>query len=281
MTETETEAEAEEWTEMGLEEDVSGDLQTTVEAVTSDKNANYLFVIKTEKTMKRAKLIKPQKISAKLINAIKEDPDDPIPRRQAREKSIKVLIDYYMSIDTEPKWTRQQWRNFIDTGDVDLSRPYPEYRLIGIEPSVELNLPPAPVPAADLQAGQPIQGDQENQAENQDGSEDEEEVRQLTPKPAVQRAKKTAQPAAGFFGALVGGFANVFGEDSSSDDSPPASPVAGPSVPTPKNVPYQKAGLSNLAAATRASFRNTGRQLDPDIVRRYPEDRKKTPSKKK
>ena len=79
MTETETEAEAEEWTEMGLEEDVSGDLQTTVEAVTSDKNANYLFVIKTEKTMKRAKLIKPQKISAKLINAIKEDPDDPIP----------------------------------------------------------------------------------------------------------------------------------------------------------------------------------------------------------
>ena len=53
MTETETEAEAEEWTEMGLEEDVSGDLQTTVEAVTSDKNADYLFVIKTEKTMKR------------------------------------------------------------------------------------------------------------------------------------------------------------------------------------------------------------------------------------
>ena len=48
-----------------------------------------------------------------------------------------------------------------------------------------------------------------------------------------------------------------------------------------KNVPYKKAGLSNLAAATRASFRNTGRQLDPDIVHRYPEDRKNTPSKKK
>jgi hypothetical protein len=74
---------------MGLEEDVSGDLQTTVEAVTSDKNANYLFVIKTGKTMKQPKLIKPQKISAKLINAIKEDPDDPIPRRQARENQLK------------------------------------------------------------------------------------------------------------------------------------------------------------------------------------------------
>ena len=110
---------------MGLEEDVSGDLQTTVEAVTSDKNANYLFVIKTEKTMKRSKLIKPQTMSAKLISTIKEDPDDPTSRRQAREKSIKVLIDYYVSVDTEPKWTRQQWRNFIDTGDVDLSRPYP------------------------------------------------------------------------------------------------------------------------------------------------------------
>ena len=109
-----TETEAEEWTEMGLEEDVSGDLQTTVEAVTSDKNANYLFVIKTEKTMKRPKLIKPQTMSAKLFSAIKTDPDDPISRRQAREKSIKVLIDYYVSIDTEPKWTRQQWRNFID-----------------------------------------------------------------------------------------------------------------------------------------------------------------------
>ena len=54
---TETETEAEELTEMSLEEDISGDLQTTVEAVTSDKNANYLFVIKTEKTMKRPKLI--------------------------------------------------------------------------------------------------------------------------------------------------------------------------------------------------------------------------------
>ena len=82
---TRTETEAEEWTDMDLEEDVSGDLQMQVEAVTSDKNANYLFVIKTEKTMN---LIKPQKISKKLINTIKEDPDDPTPRRQAREKSI-------------------------------------------------------------------------------------------------------------------------------------------------------------------------------------------------
>ena len=78
-TETGTETEAEEWTDMGLKEDVSDDLQMTVEAVTSDKNANYLFVIKTGKTMKRTNLIKPQKILAKLINAIKEDPDDPIP----------------------------------------------------------------------------------------------------------------------------------------------------------------------------------------------------------
>ena len=87
-----------------------------------------------------------------------------------------------------------------------------------------------------------------------------------------------------FFRAIsgqVGGFANVFGEDSSGDDSPPASPVAGPSAPGNKNVPYQKAGLSNLAAATRASFRNTGQQLDPDIVHRYPEVRKKTHSQKK
>ena len=57
-----------------------------------------------------------------------------------------------MSIDTEPKWTRQQWRNFIDTGDIDLSRPYSEYRLIGIEPSVQVNLQPnvpAPIVVAD------------------------------------------------------------------------------------------------------------------------------------
>ena len=187
-----------------------------------------------------------------------------------------------MSVDTEPKWTRQQWRNFIDTGDVDLSRPYPEYRLIGIEPSVEINLPqvnPAPVPAVNNQG--PIV--QANQQDHQDGPENQEEVRQPAPKPAVPRAKKAAPPASGFFGALVGGFANVFAEDSSGDDSPPASPpapVSGPSVPATKNAPYQKAGLTNLAAATRPSFRNTGRQLDPDIVHRYPDDRKKTPSKK-
>ena len=59
---TEKETEAEELTDMDLEEDVAGDLQTTVEAVTSDKNSNYLFVIKTGKTMKRTNLIKPQKI---------------------------------------------------------------------------------------------------------------------------------------------------------------------------------------------------------------------------
>ena len=139
---SETETGAEEWTDMGLEEDVSGDLQMQVEAITSDKNTNYLFAIKTGKTMKRPNLIKPQKISAKLINAIKEDPDDPILQCQAKEKSIKVLIDYYISIDTEPKWMRQQWRNFIDTRDVDLSRPYPEYCLIGIKPSDQANLQP-------------------------------------------------------------------------------------------------------------------------------------------
>ena len=65
---------------MGLEEDVSGDyLQTRVEAITLDINANYLFVIKTGKTMKQPNLIKPQKISANLISAIKEDPDYQIP----------------------------------------------------------------------------------------------------------------------------------------------------------------------------------------------------------
>ena len=55
-----------------------------------------------------------------------------------------------MSIDTKPKWTRQQWRNFIDTRDIDLSRPYSEYCLIGIEPSVQVNLQPN-VPASLLQ----------------------------------------------------------------------------------------------------------------------------------
>ena len=70
-------------------------------------------------------------------------------------------------------------------------------------------------------------------------------------------------------------------EGSSGDDSPPASPVAGPSAPGTKNIPYQKAGLTNLAAATRASFRNTGQQLDPNIVHQYPEVGKKTPSQKK
>ena len=155
--------------------------------------------------------------------------------------------------------------------------------MIGIEPSVEINLPqinPAPAPAVNPQ-GPIAQEDQGDQPDTQDGPEDQEEVRQPTPKPVVPRAKKAAQPAAGFFGALVGGFANVFGEDSSGDDSPPASPVAGPSIPAAKDAPYQKAGLTNFAAATRASFRNTGRQLDPDIVRQYLDDRKKTPSKKK
>ena len=85
---TETEAETEEWTDLGREEDISGDLQMQVEAITSDKNANYLFVIKTGKMIKRINLIKPQKISAKVISTIKEDPDDPIPQCQAREKSI-------------------------------------------------------------------------------------------------------------------------------------------------------------------------------------------------
>ena len=204
---TETETEAEEWTDMGLEEGVSGDLQMQVEAVTSDKNANYQFVIKTGKTMKPQNLIKPQKISAKLINAIKEDPDDPIPRPQAREKSIKVLIDYVMSINTKPKWTRQQWRNFIDTGDVDLSRPNPEYRLIGIEPSVEINLPQvnqAPAPTAIAQVPV-VPGDQENQDDQDHDPEVKEEVHQPPPKPGAARAKKT-QPAPGLFGSLVGGF---------------------------------------------------------------------------
>ena len=136
---------------------------------------------------------------------------------------------------------------------------------------------PAPVVIADQD---PVDQDQVDQEDNQDEPEIKEEVQQPTPKPAVPKSKK-AVAASGFFGALVGGFANVFGEDSSGDDSPPASPVAGPSVPATKDAPYQKAGLTNLAAATRASFRNTRRQLDPDIVRRYPDDRKKTPSKKK
>ena len=233
--------------------------------------------------MKRANVIKPQKISAKLISTIKEDPDDPILRRQAREKSIKVLIDYYMSIDIEPKWTRQQWRNFVDTGDVDLSRPYPEYRLIDLQPSVEVNLPPVPqanpAPAVPVQG--PIdQGDQVDQDGQDHGLEVEGEVHQPPPKPAAARAKKTPL-ATGFFGSLVGGFANVFGDDSSSDDSPPASPVAGLLVPAPKKIPYQKAGLGNLAAATRASVRNAGQKLDPDIVHQYPADLKKTPHKKK
>ena len=172
--------------------------------------------------MKRTNLIKPQKISAKLINAIKKDPDNPIPRFQPREKSIKVLIDYYMSIDTELKWTRQQWRNFIDIGDVDLSRPYPEYCLIGIKPSVAINLRqvnPAPAPAANIQVPM-VQGDQEEQENDQDGPEIQEEVQQPVPKPVPK--PKEAAPAPGLFGALVGGFANVFGEDSSVDYSPPA-----------------------------------------------------------
>ena len=151
--------------------------------------------------------------------------------------------------------------------------------MIGIEPSIQVNLPPnvpAPVVVADQD---PVDQDQVAQEDDQDGPEIIEEVQQPAPKPAVPKSKKAA-PAPGFFGALVGGFANVFGEDSSGDDSPPASPVAGPSVPATINAPYQKARITNWAAVTRASFRNTGQQLDPDIVRRYPDDRKKTPSKK-
>ena len=188
-----------------------------------------------------------------------------------------------MSINTEPKWTRQQWRNFIDTGDIDLRRPYSEYHLIWIEPSVQVNLQPnvqAPAVVADQDPANQDPEDQVDQEDNQDGTEIKKEVQQPTPKSAVPKPKKVA-PALGFFGALVGGFANVFGEDSSGDDSPPDLPVAGPSAPGTKNVPYQKAGLTNLAAATRASFRNTGQQLDRDIVHRYPEVRKKTPSQKK
>ena len=158
-----------------------------------------------------------------------------------------------MSIDTKPKWTRQQWRNFIDTRDIDLSRPYSEYCLIGIEPSVQVNLQPnvpAPVVADQLPADQEDPEDQVDQEDNQDGAEIKEEVQQPPPKPTVAKPKKAA-PAPGFFGALVGGCANVFGEESSGDDSPPALPVAGLSVPGTKKVPYQKAGFTNLATATR------------------------------
>ena len=42
---TVTETDTEEWTDIDLEEDVSGDLQTQVEAVTLNKNDNYMFVI--------------------------------------------------------------------------------------------------------------------------------------------------------------------------------------------------------------------------------------------
>ena len=185
-----------------------------------------------------------------------------------------------MSIDTEPKWTRQQWRNFIDTGDVKLSRPYSEYHLMGIEPSVQVNLSPN-IPAPGLADQVPAdQDDQVDQEDNQDGLEIEEEAQQPPPKDIAAKAKK-AGPVPGLFGSLVGGFANVFGEDSSSDDSPPALPVASPSVPATMKVPYQKAGLTNLAAATRALFRNARQQLDPNIVHQYPTDQKKTPSKKK
>ena len=116
-----------------------------------------------------------------------------------------------MSIDTEPKWTRHQWRNFIDTGDIDLSRPYSEYRLIGIELSAQVNLQPnvpAPVVVADQDPANQDPEDQGDQEDNQDGPEIEEEVQQPPPKPAVPKPKKAA-PAPGFFGALVGGFANV------------------------------------------------------------------------
>ena len=102
----------------------------------------------------------------------------------------------------------------------------------------------------------------------------------LLPRRIAERAKKNPPAKPGFFGSLVGNFANVF-ENDSSDDLPPASPVAGPSVLTPKEVPYQKAGLTNLAAATRASFRNAGQKLDSNIVHQYPTDQKKTPHKKK
>ena len=100
-----------------------------------------------------------------------------------------------MSIDIEPKWTRQQWRNFIDTRDVDLSRPYPEYRLIGIKSSVAINLPqvnPAPAPAANIQV--PIvQGYQED---NQDGPEIQKKFNNLLQSPLCQsqRRLRSLQP---------------------------------------------------------------------------------------
>ena len=51
-----------------------------------------------------------------------------------------------------------------------------------------------------------------------------------------------------------------------------------------RGVPYQKAnlsaGMSNLAAATQASFRPARQKLDPMILHKYSADRK-TPSTKK
>ena len=160
--------------------------------------------------MKHVNLIKPQKILAKLIHAIKEDPDDQILRRQAREKSIQVLFDYYTSINIKPKWSRQQWRNFIDTWDVDLSRPYQDYHLIGIKPSLQVNLPQTPqgdqAPAAAVQGP----ADQDDHDEEQD-SGSEEQVHQSPPKPIAGGSKKDSPANTGFFGALVRNFANVFG----------------------------------------------------------------------
>ena len=89
-----------------------------------------------------------------------------------------------MSINTKPKWTRQQWRNFIDTRD-----PYTEYRLIGIEPSVQVNLPPAhqvnPAPAVavprPIKQGDPEAHEQDHHEEQDHGLEIEEEVYQPSP----------------------------------------------------------------------------------------------------
>ena len=45
---------------------------------------------------------------------------------------MKVEIDYYMRIDVEPKWSRQQWWDFIESGNIVVNRPYPEYCLVNI-----------------------------------------------------------------------------------------------------------------------------------------------------
>ena len=125
--------------------------------------------------------------------------------------------------------------------------------MIGIEPSPQVHLPPAPLPQGNPVPEAAAQGPtvlKDHHEEQDTGSEFDQEVQQPQPKPIAGGSKKAPPANPGIFGSLAESFSNMFG----GDDLPPPSSVPTPVAQVLKGALYQKAsllaGVTNLAAAT-------------------------------